>query len=200
MFRTERSGGMKGISPVRQCLSRQCRDQININVVKSSLPCPLITLQKLCMTVNSSHADQLPVMHGLAADRDPVNPRRAKPVQFLRIQCAGICLNRDLCITLYRKGFPDGIHHPGNLVSRQHRRGSAANEDGRDFLRVPFTLKSIHRPAPFRTQIRPAKPFPCLADLCLQCFQIAFLHVASGRKAQKITVAALADTERDMDV
>ena len=90
MFRFQLRDLTKVSTPCLSCLSGDCKHQIYINILKPCFSCPLITLKKFFICMNSSKHPQLFRIRGLQSQTQTVDSCFSVSSKLRKINCAGI--------------------------------------------------------------------------------------------------------------
>ena len=118
MFRIHSDHGIQCVPPGCHCLPWDCRDQIYINILKSCLPCQIITLFKLPHRMYTPEQLQFLIIDRLQSKTDPVNPTCPVCLQIFFCDRTRIRFHRNFRICLDLKHIPERIKNFFHLTSR----------------------------------------------------------------------------------
>ena len=167
-------------SPAFHRLAGDGRDQIHIDICKAFFPGHLVCFQEILPGMDAAQHSQLPIIHGLGSDAQPVDAKLAVSLQLLSCHCPRIHLCGDLRIFRQPKGLPYRLENSSGLVRFQNGRRPSSQEDADN--RRNLCQRSMGADLP-------AKVFHISLPLCL-----------GGRSGQEITIVTFTDTKWNMKV
>ena len=109
-----------------KCLSRNGRDQINVDIPKARLPCHLIGSQELLICMDPAKHGKLIIVCRLQSDTHTVDPCIQIFCRLDRGQGSRIHLYRDLCCFIYLKDASKRCQNIHDLARQKYRRSASA--------------------------------------------------------------------------
>src|SRR4030042_1366931 len=86
--------------PVRQCLSRQAVHQVDIEIIKSSVPSQVHCLLSLSDAVDSAQYGKFATIEALNTEAQPVDAQFSHTGKIRASYRSWICLHGDFCLTI----------------------------------------------------------------------------------------------------
>ena len=180
MFRIHSDHGIQCVLPGFHCLPWDCRDQIYINILKSRLPCQIITLFKLPHRMYTPEQLQFLIIDRLQSKTDPVDPTCPVCLQIFFCDRTRIRFHRNFRICLDLKHIPERIKNFFHPTSRQNRWCSSSKKNRCNSIILCQLL--------------------ILPDFCHKRCYIAIYRLPRSRTGQKITICTFFHTKRNMNI
>lgn len=154
MLRLQCSDFRKGFFPLTQCLFRQGKHQIYINIIETCFSGAGKIFQKLLTGMDSAQSLQQFILPRLHTHAQTIESHLTQINTFFQTQCTRIGFGGDFRVTFHIETSKNGIQNPLQLLSRKHRRRTAAKNTVlifQSFARWLLASISRHKAAVYRS-------------------------------------------------